>query len=135
MFHLASFQNQLRLWLHLSIWQPTRRRATQQQALADQDASQHHHLALHRAYKRLALRHPEWVQRRFDEEFLCQMSSGPVLPSGPELAAAWDHRFGPLATPAVRCLQRAEVVSVANHFLACYEDEQTQLTACHLPRI
>ncbi|MFN8440664.1 MAG: hypothetical protein U0175_07850 [Caldilineaceae bacterium] len=125
MIHLASFQNQLRLWLHLSIGQPTRRSAQQQfQTLADQDAIQRHHLALHRACKRLALRHPEWVQRRFDEEFLCQMSSGPVLPTGPELAAAWDRRFGLLSTPSVRCQQMAQLVSVANHFLACYEQEQ-----------
>ena len=50
-------------------------------------------------------------------------------------AAAWDRRFGPLATLPVRCLQRAELVDVANHFLACYEHEQTQLATFHLPRI
>lgn len=95
MLHLPSCQTYLRLWLHLLHWPLSEKSAKQQhQALADQTASQRHHLALHRACKRFAVRYPEWVRRRFDAEFLRQMSSGPVLPSGPELAAALPAEGG-----------------------------------------
>ncbi|MCE7982301.1 MAG: hypothetical protein DYG89_13985 [Caldilinea sp. CFX5] len=136
MINLTSLHAHVRVWRYLSRWQTTDKTNTQYaQALADQAEIQCHHLALHRAYGCFAPLYPQWVQRRFDAEFLRQMTSGPVLPTGPELATAWDRQFGPLSSPPVRCRQLAELVGVANHFLACYERERTQLAAFDLPRI
>lgn len=81
----------------------------------------------HCAYRRFAQRYPEWVGRRFDDEFLRQ-ALDPVFAGRPativvtqmnghQLAWAWEHQFGPLLPEVVRTRQVVELIEVANHFL------------------
>lgn len=121
------------MYTHTADWLTTHRRWTPQPAPLDQSAAreqaQRVQLAFHCAYRRFAQRYPAWVARRFDEEFLrqamhrwlsCQGSStqaSGVLPSGYELAWAWDRQFGLLVSEPLRTRQVAELTGVATHFL------------------
>lgn len=121
-FRLATFG-----WVHLpQLWATTDRQLQVAQSTPDPHAVQRHHLAWHRAYHRLAALYPQWVQRRFDAEFLRRFVAAPTPPTAAELALVWDLQFGSLTHPAVRCQQRAELTEVATCFLRFYESESQQ---------
>jgi len=116
-------------WLHLPRWgtgitelQPTA------QPIVTQAEMQARHLAFHRAYQRFAQQQPAWVARRFDVNFLRQVTDTAELPSGLALAMAWDRQFGPLSPVHVRCQQITELAVVAKTFLSFYQNEMLQTT-------
>ena len=82
--------------------------------------------AFHGVYRRFAQRYPQWVSRRFDDEFLRQamLSAGAVdRLSGYQLAWAWDRQFGALWPDHVRTRQVVELIEVANAFLQLWPAE------------
>ena len=97
--------------------------------------------AFHCAYRRFAQRHPHWVSRRFDDEFL-RRSMAPAFAdaahtttlafaelSGYQLAWSWDREFGALLPEAVRTRQVAELIEVANYFLQLLRAEPIAMSA------
>lgn len=91
--------------------------------------------AFHGAYRRFACRYPQWVSRRFDDEFLRQAMAATgtgaghtttalvARLSGYQLAWAWDRQFGALAPDHVRTRQVVELIEVANTFLQLWHAE------------
>lgn len=116
--------HRLRLWLS----NPTRKAS---RPISQEDVRRQH-LVFHRAYVYFAQRHPQWVQRRFDDDFLRRLiarttfSPAVALPTGAELAAAWDRQFGVLSTTSHRAWQMAELAHAANDFLCRYTIEWCQ---------
>ena len=97
--------------------------------------------AFHCAYRRFAQRHPQWVSRRFDDEFL-RRSMAPAFAdaahtttlafagvSGYQLAWNWDREFGALLPEAVRTRQVVELIEVANYFLQLLRAEPIAMSA------
>lgn len=116
--HSTAWWSSLRQWLFLM--------APAQQSIESEQAQAFQH-AFHCAYRRFAQRYPEWVGRRFDDEFLRQ-AMNPAFAgqtatiaiaqmNGHQLAWAWAHQFGPLLPEVVRTRQVVELIEVANHFL------------------
>ena len=98
------------------------------QPIVTQAEMQARHLAFHRAYQRFAQQQPAWVARRFDVNFLRQVTDTAELPSGLALAMAWDRQFGPLSPEHIRCQQITELAVVAKTFLSFYQNETLQTT-------
>lgn len=81
--------------------------------------------AFHCAYRRFAQRYPQWVSRRFDDEFLRRaMTPAFTGASGYQLAWSWDREFGALLPEAVRTRQVVELIEIANAFLQLLRAEQ-----------
>lgn len=127
MINLATIYTQTTDWLTLFLpWAP---QPAPLDHIAKGEQIQQVQITFHCAYRRFAQRYPIWVNRRFDDEFLRQViqprrfQTGDLaqaalsLPSGHELAWAWDRQFGPLFPDAVRTHQMAELIGVATHFL------------------
>ena len=118
---------QILRWLQLPRWgaQAKENQEAAQQVVTQAEI-QSRHLAFHRAYQRFAQQQPAWVARRFDADFLRQVTDATELPTALALAAAWDRQFGPISPMPVRYRQMAELATVANIFLALYQDETLQ---------
>lgn len=110
-------------------WLAALRRGSPRGAGVQQQQGSEIHLAFHQAYRRFAQTHPDWVRRRFDDDFLRQTviprlkrhQPASALPTGMALALCWDSRFGALAADAVRAQRLAELTTAANHFLHLLE--------------
>ncbi|MCL4863667.1 MAG: hypothetical protein KJZ93_29955 [Caldilineaceae bacterium] len=116
--------HRLRLWP----FSPTREAS---RPISEEDVRRQH-LVFHRAYVYFAQRHPQWVQRRFDDDFLRRLMArrsfppSAALPTGAQLAASWDRQFGILSTTSNRAWQMAELAQAANDFLYRYTIEWGQ---------
>ncbi len=115
-------------WLQLPRWWSlTKENPQTAQPIVTQAEIQARHRvfqrAFHCAYQRFAQAQPAWVARRFDADFLRQVTDVAELPGGVALAAAWDRQFGPISPMPVRCQQMAELAGVASAFLSLYQDE------------
>ena len=113
--------------LPLLNWWMTARRTEAAPSTPSPITIQQHHLAWQRAARRFAQQHPQWTQRRFDEEFLRRFIGSLALPTAAELALAWEQQFGPLIHPSARCQQRVELTEVAACFLRFYQSERQQI--------
>jgi hypothetical protein len=130
---MSSLYAQSLSWLsnhRLRLW-PFSRTREASRPISQEDV-QRQHLVFHRAYVYFAQRHPQWVQRRFDDDFLRRLMVGTTFspsaarPTAAELAAAWDRQFGVLSTALNRAWQMAELAQAANDFLCCYTMEWGQ---------
>lgn len=87
-------------------------------------------LVLHKVYQRFFQSQPTWLQLGFDERFLqrmvtprfvqyyCIAAGSGALPTGLELAFAWNRQFGPLIPNASnRMYQQNRLQAVANDLL------------------
>ena len=81
-----------------------------------------------KAYNVFSDRYPVWVDELFDEWFLSHQAAplleryvtGPMPPTGVELAAAWNQQFGGPAKNRKRRI--AEITPVAAEFLRLVEE-------------
>lgn len=133
---MATMYTQTTDWLStLRRWLPQTAPLTQTTESAEVQQFQR---AFHCAYRRFAQRHPQWVSRRFDDEFLRRAmasaftgaahATAPTLAgvSGYQLAWSWDREFGALLPEAVRTRQVAELIEIANAFLQLLCAEQNK---------
>lgn len=131
MLNITTLYTQSRIWLRARpSWAPHTASRAERQPLFAPTIFQP---AFQRAYRRFAQQHSDWVQRRFDDDFLRAVLDASLLQ---DLALAisrlpllWDKQFGPLASPDVRLRQLVELRPVAADFLQLLQAELAQPTA------